>query len=53
MKHTHTQTLQTYYHCKLDFQKGVQHTLGKWFIYDTKRRKDTQLQSLELTGRIS
>ena len=25
-----------------------QHTWGKWLIYGTKRRKDNQLQSLEL-----
>ena len=35
---------QTYYHFKLDFQKVDQHT---------KRRKDNQLQSLELPCRIS
>ena len=35
--------LQTYYHFKLDFQK----------IHGTKRRKDNQLQSLELPCRIS
>ena len=40
--------LQTYYHFKLDFQKVDQHTVGKWLIHDTKRRKDNQLQSLEL-----
>ena len=39
--------LQTYYHFKLDFQKVNQHTRG------TKRRKDNQLQSLELPCRIS
>ena len=38
--------LQTYYHFKLDFQKVDQHTRGK-------RRKDNQLQSLELPCRIS
>ena len=45
--------LQTYYHFKLDFQKMDQHTGGKWLIHGTKRRKDNQLQSLELTCRIS
>ena len=45
--------LQTYYHFKLDFQKVDQHTGGKWLIYGTKRRKDNQLQSLELPSRIS
>ena len=40
--------LQTYYHFKLDFQKMGQHTGGKWLIHGTKRRKDNQLQSLEL-----
>ena len=38
--------LQTYYHFKLDFQKVDQHTGGK-------RRKDNQLQCLELPCRIS
>ena len=45
--------LQTYYHFPLDFQKVYQHTGGKWIIYGTKRRKDYQLQSLELPCRIS
>ena len=40
--------LQTYYHFKLDQHKG-----GKWLIHGTKRRKDNQLQSLELPCRIS
>ena len=40
--------LQTYYHFKVDFQKVDQHTGGTWLIHDTKRRKDNQLQSLEL-----
>ena len=44
--------LQTYYF-KLDFQKVDQHTGGKWLIHGTKRRKDSQLQSLELPCRIS
>ena len=39
--------LQTYYF-KLDFQNVDQHTGGKWLIHGTKRRKDNQLQSLEL-----
>ena len=43
--------LQTYY--LLDFQKVDQHTGGKWLIHGTKRRKDNQLQSLELHCRIS
>ena len=30
--------LQTYYHFKLDFQKVDEHTGGKWFMHDTKRR---------------
>ena len=34
---------------KLYFQKVEQHTWGKWLIHCTKRRKDNQLQSLELT----
>ena len=45
--------LQTYYHCKLDFQKVGQHTEAKWLIHGTKHRKDSQLQSLELPRRIS
>ena len=40
--------LQTYYHFKLDFQKVDQQTGYKWLIHGTKRRKDNQLQSLEL-----
>ena len=43
---------QTYYHFKLDFQTVVQQTGGKWLIHVTKRRKDNQLQSLELPCRI-
>ena len=45
--------LQTCYHFELDFQKLDQHTGGKWLIHGTKRRKDNQLQSLELPCRIS
>ena len=45
--------LQTYYHFKLDFQKVDQNTGGRWLIHATKRRKDNQLQSLELPCRIS
>ena len=45
--------LQTYYHFKLDFQKVDQQTRGKWPIHGTTRRKDNQLQSLELPCRIS
>ena len=39
--------LKTYYHFKLNFQKVDQNTGG------TKRRKENQLQSLELPCRIS
>ena len=35
--------LQTYYHFKLDFQKVLQHTGGKWLIHGTKRHKDNEL----------
>ena len=45
--------LQTYYHFKLDFHKVDQHTGTKWLIQGTKRRKDNQLQSMELPCRIS
>ena len=45
--------LQTYYNFELDFQKVDQHTGGKWLIHGTKRRKNNQLQSLELPCRIS
>ena len=45
--------LQIYYHFKLDFQKVDQHTGGKWLIPGSRRRKDNQLQSLELPCRIS
>ena len=45
--------LQTYYHFKLHFRKVDQHTVGKWLINGTKRRKHSQLQSLELPCRIS
>ena len=38
---------------KVDSQKVDQHAGGKWLIHDTKRRKDNQLQSLELPCRIS
>ena len=44
--------LQTYYHCKLDFQEVDQHTGYKWLIHGTKRRKDNQLQSMELPHRV-
>ena len=43
----------THYHFKLDFKKVDQHTGGKWLIHGTKRHKGNQLQSLELTCRIS
>ena len=42
------QNLQTHYQFKWDFQKVEQQTGGKWWIHGTKRRKDTQLSSLEL-----
>ena len=45
--------LQIYYHFKLDFQKVDQHIRGTWLIHSTKRRKDNQLQSLELPCKIS
>ena len=45
--------LQAYYHFNLNFQKVVQHTGGKWLIYDTKHHKDSQLRSLKLSYRIS
>ena len=45
--------LQTYYHFILDFQKMDQHSEDKWLIHGIKRRKDNQLQSLELPCRIS
>ena len=38
---------------KVDFQKVDQHAGGKWLIHDTKRRKDSQLQSLKRPCRIS
>ena len=38
---------------KVDLQKVDQHAGGKWLIHDTKRRKDSQLQSLELPCRVS
>ena len=38
---------------KIDFQKVDQHAGGKWLIHDTKRRKDSQLQSLKRPYRIS
>ena len=44
---------QTYYHFQLYFQKVDQHTGGKWLIHGTKRRKDNQLQRLELPFRIA
>ena len=45
--------LQSCYHFKPDFQKVDQHTGGKRLIHSTKRRKDNQLQSLELPRKIS
>ena len=44
---------QTYLHFQLNLQKVDQHTGGKWLIRGIKRRKDNQLQSLELPNRIS
>ena len=44
---------QTYYHFKLDFQKVDRHTGGNRLIHGIKRRKDNQLQTLELPCRIS
>ena len=44
--------LQICYHFKPDFQKVYQHTGGKWLNNGTKRRKENQLQSLELPCRI-
>ena len=61
-KYTHTQKkdilsimshLQPSCCLKIDFQKVDQHAGGKWLIYDTKRRKDNQLQSMKLPCRIS
>ena len=37
-----------HYHFKLDFQKVDNYTGGKWLIHGIKRRKDNQLQSLEI-----
>ena len=45
--------LQTNYHLKLDFQKLDQHTGSKWLFHGTKRYKGNQLQSMELSCRIS
>ena len=45
--------LQTHYRFKLDFKKVDQHTGSKGLIHGTKRRKDNQLQNLELPCRIS
>ena len=33
---------------EFDFRKVDQHAGGKWLIHDTKRRKDNQLQSLNI-----
>ena len=49
----YTSDLRTYYQFQLDFQKMDQHTGGKWLIHGIKRRKNNQLQSLELPCRIS
>ena len=45
--------LQIHYRFEVDFQKVDQHAGGEWLIHGTKRRKDNQLQSLELPCRIS
>ena len=45
--------IQTYYHFQLNFQIVDQYKGGKRLIHGTKRRKDNQLQSLELPCRIS
>ena len=45
--------LQTHYHLKLDFQNVGQHTGDKWLIHGTNDHKDNQVQSLELSCRIS
>ena len=47
------QNLKSNYSFKLDFQKVDQHTGGMWLFHGTKRRKDNQLQSLELPCMIS
>ena len=44
--------LQTYLF-DVDFPKVDQHTGGKMLFYGTKRRKDNQMQSLELPCSIS
>ena len=41
--------MKTYFHFRLDFQKVDQHIGAKWLVYGTKRRRDNQLQNLELT----
>ena len=38
---------------KVDVQKLDQQTGSRWLIYETKRRKDNQLQSLKLSCRIA
>ena len=43
--------LQPNWCLKIDFEKVDQHAGGKWLIHDTKRRKDNQLQSLQLPCR--
>ena len=37
---------------KVDFQKVDQHAGGKWFIHDTKRHKNNQLQSINTLQNI-
>ena len=58
----YSKIMKKYHHCvkftyPLSFQTRIpkvdQHTGGKWLIHGTKHRKDNQLQSLELSCRIS
>ena len=58
----YSKIIKKYHHCvkftyPLSFQTRIpkvdQHTGGKWLIHGTKHRKDNQLQSLELSCRIS
>ena len=44
--------LQRNWCLKIDFQNVDQHAGGKSLIHDTKRRKDTQLQSLGSDGTL-
>ena len=58
----YSKIMKKYHHCvkftyPLSFQTRIpkvdQQTGGKWLIHGTKHRKDNQLQSLELSCRIS